>query len=264
MSRAFSQTAIEQALGGTFGRPLRFFEELGSTNTEALAWAKQGAPEGALVVTDHQTRGRGRWGRSWSSAPGKLLQFSLVLRPKLRPERLGLVTTALGVACADAIQELCGVEATIKWPNDVRISGRKVAGILVETELSGTSVDVVIAGMGINVAWGPDEIPIELRDTTTSLAIEMGERGHPSRATLLAEVVKAFELRYRSLPADADNLVTAATARSDVLGRDVTVALATDETVSGTALRLSPAGELELQTEGGLRVLSVGEIARLR
>lgn len=264
MSERFSQTTIEQALAGDFGRTLRFFEEVGSTNTEALAWAKQGAPEGALVVTDHQTRGRGRWGRSWSSAPGKLLQFSLVLRPKMRAERLGLISTALGVACADAVQELCGVQPTVKWPNDVRINGRKVAGILVETELSGTSVDIVIAGMGINVAWAAEEIPIELRDTTTSLAVEVGEAARPSRSALLAEVLKVFELRYRGLPAHADRLVAAATARSDVLGRDVTVALATDEIVRGTALRLSQAGELELQTSDGVRVLSVGEIARLR
>ncbi|MFP5351825.1 MAG: biotin--[acetyl-CoA-carboxylase] ligase, partial [Actinomycetota bacterium] len=105
-----SQATVEESLGGAFGSPLRFCEEIGSTNTEALAWAKQGAPEGALVVTNHQTQGRGRWGRSWSSAPGKLLQFSLVLRPAMEPGHLGLVTTALGVACAQAIEALCGLD----------------------------------------------------------------------------------------------------------------------------------------------------------
>lgn len=264
MSEPLSQTAIEQALTGTFGRPLRFFEEIGSTNTEASAWAKRGAPEGALVVTNHQTRGRGRWGRSWSSSPGKLLQFSLVLRPHVPLDRLGLVTTALGVACAEAIEDLCGLGPTIKWPNDVRLGGRKVAGILVETELSGTSVDVVIAGMGVNVSWAAEDIPAELRDTTTSLAAEMGTNNEPPRSALLAEVLKAFELRYCALPDEADGLVRAATVRSDVLGREVTVALATKDTVTGTALRLSHTGELELQTADGIRVLSVGEIARLR
>lgn len=264
MSEDLSQTAIEQALTGTFGRPLRFFEEVGSTNTEASAWASQGAPEGALVVTNHQTRGRGRWGRSWSSSPGKLLQFSLVLRPRMPADRLGLVTTALGVACAEAIEGLCGLEPSIKWPNDVRLGGRKLAGILVETELSGTSVDVVIAGMGVNVGWAAKDIPAELRDTTTSLAFEMGPGKEPPRSALLAEVLKAFELRYRSLPGNAARLVEVATARSDVLGREVTVALATHETVTGRAVRLSHGGELELQTDDGVRVLSVGEIARLR
>lgn len=263
MGGDLSADAIEEAVGGAFGRPLRFFEEIGSTNTEALAWAKKGAPEGAVVVTDHQTQGRGRWGRSWSSAPGKLLQFSLVLRPAMEPGHLGLVTTALGVACAEAIEQLCEVQPTIKWPNDVRIGGRKVAGILVETELAGSSVEVVVAGMGINVGWSADEVPEELRETTTSLTLA-AEGQPPDRPRLLGAILSAFEGRYRGIPARSDGLVREASARSDVLGRDVTVALATDETVSGRALRLSPLGELELETDGGIRALSVGEIARLR
>lgn len=259
-----SSEAIHDALRGGFGRPLRFLEEIGSTNTEALRWAREGAPEGALVVTDHQTQGRGRWGRSWSSTPGRLLQFSLVLRPPGPPESLGLVTTALGVACADAVQRLCDLQPTIKWPNDVRLRSRKLAGILAETELSGASVEVVVAGVGMNVSWTEDEIPVELRDTTTSLARELGPGLEPPRAALLAEVLEAFEFRYRGLPDSAPSLVEAAAARSDVLGREVTVALATDETVTGTALRLSPLGELELATDEGQRRLSVGEVARLR
>lgn len=263
MSDELSPATIESALRGVLGRPLRCFDEIGSTNTEALAWAREGAPEGALVVTNHQTQGRGRWGRSWSSAPGQLLQFSLVLRPEMAPGQLGLVTTALGVACAEAIERATGLEPTIKWPNDVRVDGRKVAGILAETELSGASVEVVIAGMGINVGWTEAEIPTEVRGTATSLRVATGDEA-PSRATLLAEVLSAFEERYRGLPQSAPSLVEAATARSDVLGREVSVALATDETVSGTAAGLSPLGELELETSDGLRTLSVGEIARLR
>lgn len=263
MTAHLSQEAIERALTGGFGSPLRFFEEIGSTNTEALSWARQGAPEGALVVTNHQTEGRGRWGRSWSSAPGKLLQFSLVLRPGLAPDQLGLVTTALGVACAEAIEELAAVEPTIKWPNDVRIGGRKVAGILVESELAGASVDIVVAGMGINVAWSEDEIPPELRDTATSLHVATSAES-PDRIDLLTAVLRNFELRYVSLPETAPAMIAAATARSDVLGRDVTVALSTDETFSGRAVGLSPQGELELETEGGITTLAVGEIARLR
>ena len=263
MTEDLTQGSIERSLRGGFGSPLRFFDQIGSTNTEALAWAKEGALEGSLVVTNHQTQGRGRWGRSWSSAPGKLLQFSLVLRPRMDPGQLGLVTTALGVACAEAIEGLTGVRPTIKWPNDVRIDGRKVAGILVETELSGSSVEVVVAGMGINVGWSTDEIPDELRETTTSLHIATG--GEPvDRVRLLGAVLAAFEARYRQLPGGAEALVRNASDRSDVLGREVTVALATDEKVSGRALRLSALGELELETDDGTRVLSAGEIARLR
>lgn len=263
MGGGLSADAVERTLRGDLGSPLRFFAEIGSTNTEALEWAKKGAPNGALVVTNHQTQGRGRWGRLWSSAPGKLLQFSLILRPRLLPGQLGLVTTALGVACAEAIEALCRVQPTIKWPNDVRIDRRKVAGILVETELSGSSVEVVVAGMGINVGWSAEEVPEELRDTTTSLHIATGGNP-PDRVELLRAVLEAFERRYRDLPGNAAVLVHDASARSDVLGREVTVALATDETVSGRAVGLSALGELELETGADLRVLSVGEIARLR
>ena len=263
MTGELSPQTIGSSLRGRFGLPLRFFDEIGSTNTEALRWASEGAPEGALVVTNHQTQGRGRWGRPWSSAPGKLLQFSFVLRPRMRPEELGLLTTALGVACAGAIRAMTDLEPTIKWPNDVRINERKLAGILVESELSGTTVDFVVAGVGVNVAWTADEVPAEIRDTATSLAIELGNK-QVSRAELLAEIVSGFEVRYLSLPGGASALIEEASARSDVLGREVTVALSTEATISGRALRLSPAGELELETADGLRTLSVGEISRLR
>src|SRR5918996_1634800 len=95
---ALNEDAIASALKGRFGRPLRAFDSVDSTNTIALEWAGEGAPEGALVVADHQTAGRGRWGRAWMSEPGAALQFSLVLRPRLGLDRLGVLGLALGLA----------------------------------------------------------------------------------------------------------------------------------------------------------------------
>ena len=262
----FDSATITNALQGGFGRPLRFVESIGSTNSAALTWAHHGAPEGAVLATDHQTEGRGRWGRGWSSSPGKLLQFSLVLRPTIPLEGLGLITTALGVACADAVESTCGLETTIKWPNDVRVNGKKLAGILVESQLAGAALEVTIAGMGVNVGWTRSEIPEEIADDATSLAAELEGTGRevPSRAALLAAILLRFEELYRPLPAGAPDLVDAATRRSDVLGHEVVVGLSDDRTVEGRAVRLLPTGELELETQDGTMALAVGEIRRLR
>ena len=246
------------------GRPHRYFEAIGSTNTEAMAWARDGAPDGAVVATGHQTEGRGRWGRAWASSPGKLLQFSIVLRPRLLLDQLGLVTTALGVACAEAIEAVCALSPAIKWPNDVRLEGGKVAGILVETHVTGPALDFAIAGIGINVGWTRDEIPGELLGSATSLAIELDGRPAPPAPRLLLELLDRFDTRYKSLPGAAPDVVAAAAQRSEVLGRDVVVALSNESTIEGRALRLGPAGELELETADGPRSVSVGEVTRLR
>jgi BirA family biotin operon repressor/biotin-[acetyl-CoA-carboxylase] ligase len=262
MSETFSADAIEQALSGHFGRPLRFFEEVDSTNTEALRWAGEGAPEGAVVATDHQRKGRGRWGRSWSSDPGKLLQFSVVLRPSFPLERAGLITTALGVACAEGIEEASGLTTTIKWPNDVRVEGRKLCGILVETHVVGRRLEAAVAGVGVNVGWSEDEIPAELAETATSIHAAGGDA--PSRAILLASILRALERRTPALHNGAGDLIAAASRRSDVLGHEVRVRLSTGAETVGLARRLTETGELDLAVPGGARVIGVGEVEQLR
>ena len=265
MPADLSTEAIDAALRGRWGRPFRYFDSIGSTNTEALAWAEAGAPEGALVVANHQTEGRGRWGRSWLSAPGSLLQFSLILRPDMPVERLGLVTTALGVACADVIEVLAGVPTGIKWPNDVIVRGRKLAGILVESKLTGPKLTTAIAGVGINVGWERAEVPDEIAERATSIAIE-SDSTPPSRADLLGAILASFESVYE-LAADPDRsgrVIDRATDRSEVLGRNVTVSFADGATVEGHALRLLDDGALELDVDGDLRALHVAEITQLR
>ena len=265
LSADLNEEAIAAALRGRFGRPLRYFEEIGSTNTEALSWAEADAPEGALVVANHQTAGRGRWGRTWLSAPGSLLQFSLILRPDLPAQNLGLVTTALGVACADVIEVLAGVPTGIKWPNDVVVRGRKLAGILVESNLRGDRLATAVAGVGINVGWTREEVPEEIAARATSIAIESDARP-PARADLLGAILASFEAVYE-LALDPDRsgrVIDRATDRSEVLGRNVTVSLPDGSTLEGHALRLLDDGALELDVDGDLRPLHVAEITQLR
>ena len=263
MTTDLSRESIEAALVSGLGRPFRFLEEVGSTNTEALMWTKEGAPHGALVVTDHQTAGRGRWSRSWVSAPGALLQFSLVLRPKLQPDELGLLTTALGVACAEGIEDACGLHASIKWPNDVRIGGKKVAGILVESHLAGGDFDAAVAGIGINVGWRADQIPPEMKDTATSVSAELAGPP-PSRAELLGATLRALEAYVDRFPEGREQLLTAAAQRSDVLGSEVTVRFSDGREIQGRAEALNDVGALVVRRPEGPTVVTVGEVEQLR
>ena len=264
--RGLSFERVDGALRGSFGRPLRFFDEIGSTNTEALAWAAEGAPEGALVVANHQTEGRGRWGRRWFSKPGALLQFSLVLRPDLSLDRYGLLGTMFGVAVADSIESLAGLETRIKWPNDVTVGGRKLCGMLIESVTSGPEVAASVVGIGMNVDLRSDDLPPEIADTATSIATELVGNEAPRAEQVLAEVLARAEDLYPLLQSDGGiaTLLERAAARSEVIGRDVTIRFSDGRSLDGRALRLTRTGALELEVDGGREVINVGEIARLR
>lgn len=220
----------------------RFFEVCDSTNRIAWEWAEEGAPEGCLVVADQQTAGRGRVGRSWFSVPGGSLLLSVVLRPQLPGEYLGLVGIAAGVAVARALGQV-GVGARLKWPNDVVLGGRKVAGVLAESR-SGPG-GFVILGVGINVAMPSEQIPPELRDEATSLAAE-GAR--VNRVELLVAFLGHFGRLYvgtsiRKPEAVLENY----RSLCDTLGRQVRVVLG-DAELRGVAVDLTPQGALMLDT----------------
>ena len=256
----FGVEALQQSLRGRYGRPFKFFRATDSTNSDALQWAAEGAPEGALVVADEQRAGRGRWGRSWIAPPNSSILFSLVLRPGGLVSGLDLLTTALGVACAHGIEEVTGLSPGLKWPNDVEIGGRKVAGILVETLINGTHEVVAVAGIGINVSWPNGEIP-----GATSIDAELARRGEEarlSRTQLLSAVLASFEGLY---PIDDPSLILRrAAARSTILGREVVVRLPSGDLVAGTAHRLLPSGALELHVDGHPLPVTSGEIQRVR
>ena len=164
-----TEAALHRALGETavVGRDLRCLPELGSTNDHLKELARQGAPEGLVVLAERQTAGRGRLGRSFQSPAGLGLWMSILLRPDCPPERLPRVTALTAVACTGAIRSICGVEAGIKWPNDLVCRGRKLCGILTELESDGQGLAVVI-GIGLNVAHRREDFPPELRETGTS------------------------------------------------------------------------------------------------
>lgn len=260
----------EQAIAGRRPRgTVRHFDEIASTNTEALEWANAEAPDGSLVVANHQTGGRGRWGRSWFSLPGKLVQFSMIVRPQLELDRHGLLTGGLGVACADAIALLTGLPTKVKWPNDVVVDDRKIAGLLVETQTIGDRITAAICGIGVNVSLVEGDLPEELRTRASSIAIELERRSlgeTPARGDLLIAIVEKIEalLPRLSDPRRHEEIVGAMREWSAILGAQVTIRDAGGVTVTGRAAQFSNDGALVLATSDGERVVHVGEIEQLR
>jgi len=177
------------------GRPARHLEETESTNREAERWAAEGAPEGALVLTEHQIGGKGRMGRAWFDLPGRSLLFSLILRPTLAAQRTPPLTFVAAIGLAETLARWVPErEIEIKWPNDVLLGGRKVAGILLEMRTEGQAVQHVILGVGVNVEGTAEEFPPEVRPLCTTVAAHAG--CPPSRLEILCGFLEAFERGY--------------------------------------------------------------------
>lgn len=258
-----------------FGRTLHVYDEVGSTNTEATVWARgenvDPAPEGAVVLTEFQTAGRGRYGRSWSADAGRNLMLSVVLRPNLPPEQFGRVTIAAGVAVAETVASFVEPHpVTIKWPNDILLDGKKTCGMLLETSFGTNpnqpSSGAVILGIGLNV--NQTDFPPDLVDTATSMRLATG-RPLP-RPTVFAKLLAELETRYdamcNALSEPTRSVWAAYEGRLDRHGNAVTLRFAgTDRTVRGYvrgitddgALRLAPSPDAPAHEE---TVLHAGEV----
>jgi len=246
--------ALRRSLAGLrLGNPLVYVPALGSTNSQAMELAHAGAAEGTLVITDHQTAGRGRVGRVWEPLPRQQLTFSLLLRPPFAPHWL-VMASALAVAAA--IEAVTGIRPEIKWPNDVLIGGLKVCGILIET-----SDGVAVLGIGVNVNGSLAEHPL-LATRATTLA---DAAGHIlAREPLAAEIIQELDARYAELLAGGEaaqsELRTAWRARLVTLGRRVVVRQGEGELI-GIAEDVAADGALLLRDEvGGQRVVTWGDV----
>jgi BirA family biotin operon repressor/biotin-[acetyl-CoA-carboxylase] ligase len=268
-----NQDRLEQTLHGLALGPLRFFERIGSTNTEALRWAEAGAPDLSLVVADEQTAGRGRLGRQWFTPPGAALAFSLVLRGPYDassnaqgdlPGRLARLTALGALAVSQALQAMYGLRAQIKWPNDVLLSGRKVCGILAEAQWQGRQLSAVILGIGINVSLASTPPEAQWLYPATSVEAELGRL--VDRWQLLRSVLENL-LVWRDRLGEAEFL-RAWEDRLAFKGEWVYIYQdASDQTSppeQGLLVGLDPAGCLQVRTQSGeLRSLNYGEL-RLR
>ncbi len=241
------------------GRDIRVFEQTTSTNDVIEKLARDGVKEGVVVFAESQTKGRGRLGRKWISPAHKGLWFSILLRPDLRPQETTQLTVASATALRRAIQSETGLKPEIKWPNDILIGGKKVAGILTELSAEVDRVKHIILGIGIDVNLNANEFPPELRKTATSLKIETGET--VSRAELAVAILRELGFDYARIcggkfPAVADEWESGCAT----IGKNVTVHVG-DRKIRGRAESLGDDGALLLRTEHGrLETITGGDV----
>jgi len=257
-------TALElRPLLGThdLGQELHCFDEVVSTNDVAKQLAEEGADHGEVVIADRQTAGRGRRGRPWASPPGRNVYFSAVLRPDLPPQRAAELTLVAAVALCHAVRR-AGVDAGIKWPNDLVVKGKKLCGILTEMAADPDRVQWVVLGVGINLNAAAADLPEELRGSATSLAIE---RGQPVPRALFAAAALTLLEEWLDLHAERGFAPIRDEWRSlsDTLGRPVRVATDGRE-IEGIAEDLDASGALLIRVGDRLEAVHSGDVHHLR
>jgi len=224
----------------------QYHAETGSTNDLALAWAQQGAVDGSLVLADSQTAGRGRADRRWVTKPGTALAMSLVLRPTAEEmDYIPRFTALAALGLVDALTKH-GLSAEVKWPNDVLIGGRKVAGVLVEAFWQGEQLEALVVGMGVNVTREALPSAEELRFPATSIEVEMGES--VERWDILAGILQSI-LSYRTI-LTTTAFVEAWNEKLALKGQRVAFRLPDGKVSSVRVLAVQPDGRLALQVEG--------------
>ena len=233
---------------GSFGRPQHHFAVTDSTNERARSLALAGAPSGTVVTAEEQTAGRGRRGRSWSAPRGKALLYSAILRPLGREH--GLLPLAVPLAVCEAVESLAPVRCAVKWPNDVWMEERKVAGVLIEAH----PPEWAVIGIGLNVAVEPGELPADLRHPATSI-------GHG--ATVDAALAGVNERLGRWVEASREAVLEEFRARDALRGRDLRGegAGGAADSGAGVAEGIDEGGNLAVVPRGGDRLtLGAGEV----
>lgn len=255
--------ASSRVRGDTAGWSVTHVAETGSTNADLVRRAARGASHGEVLVADVQHQGRGRMGRVWQAPPGTALLFSALLRlPAIPVARRGWVGAVLGLAIVAAVWDRTGIEAGLKWPNDVLIGGSKVAGIL--AEMAGD--DVVVVGAGLNVSVAAAALP---RADATSLVLSGADPARCDRDVLLAAILDrygALLARWQAAGGDID----ASGLRAEYLrscftvGSHVALHLPDGTTVTGRAIDVAPDGSIVIGSGGSLRHFAAGDVQHLR
>lgn len=233
------------------GKTIHYFHTLDSTNAKAYQLALNGAEEGEVVIAEFQEKGRGRLGRHWFSPPFLNLYVSIILRPKISPHQASLITLMAAVATADAIQKFSGLLPLIKWPNDILLHDRKVAGLLNEIHSEMDRIHFVILGIGVNLNMSEKMFSKEIRSVATSLKIEMGQT--ISRKAFLQSLLQELEKWYTIFIKEGNAIILKAWRdRAHIKGRRVKVT-SFGEKLVGMAVDVDSDGALILETEDGKR-----------
>ena len=241
------------------GQELFYFDSIDSTNTKAKELAEAGYPNGTLVVSDSQSAGKGRRGRSWESPSGTGIFMTLMLKPDINPNNASMLTLVAALAVAKAISEITGEKALIKWPNDIVMNGKKVCGILTEMSAQFDYINHIVIGIGINVH--NETFPDELKETASSLMLECGGRRF-RRAEIVEKTMEYFEKYYEVYlqTEDLSALVKEYNAILVNMQKNVRV-LDPKEPFEGKAMGITPKGELIVDTWESRKLVSSGEVS---
>jgi BirA family biotin operon repressor/biotin-[acetyl-CoA-carboxylase] ligase len=259
MIEASRVAALVRQRGLSLGSELNVAAVTVSTNDDALAAARAGAPHGATFVAEQQTKGRGRRGASWLSAPGESLTFSVLLRPNLPAERTSALSLAVGLAVRESVARRVSAPVLVKWPNDVLAEQKKLAGVLIESQIGASGLEALVVGIGINVATR--ELPVEIADLATSLAL-LGAVD-VDRESLLVDLLGSLETRVDEYVASGLAPMLAALRAHDALyGKRVRAELGNDS-VRGVAGGIDESGALIIVDDAGTRHAIVSGMVRL-
>lgn len=241
------------------GNSVYYFKEVNSTNDIAKELAEEGKPEGSIVIAEKQLKGRGKQNRLWFSPKGGLW-FSLILRPHWEVNEISKSTLIAAVSVCETIQKITELYPQIKWPNDIYLSGKKIAGILTEVSIKNNCVDYLILGIGINVNIPQEKFPKELSNTATSLFIELGKK--VSLYRLLSIFLSIFENYYLNFEKDLeDSIIAKWRSFSDTLGKLIYSTDKNGNPITGYALDVASDGSLIVQTVyGEVKKIIGGEI----
>jgi len=264
MSNPINEERIHEALRSkTFGRWVACFDTVDSTNRFAKHLAAQGRPEGTLVYAEQQTAGRGRWSRTWDSPRGHGLWFSLLLRPKKGCRSLTCLTLLGATSVAHVLERVAGVKVLVKWPNDIYVQGKKLAGILTEVSQNQRDLLYAVMGIGVNVNQSEVDFSDDIRERAISLS--MVTHSDHDRLTLLIDLLAQLENDYRKAETNGfDFVLNRWVSRSFILGKEVLIRL-NSHSMKGVVRAFHSNGDIVLATEDGREHrLSDGEIVEVR
>jgi BirA family biotin operon repressor/biotin-[acetyl-CoA-carboxylase] ligase len=239
---------IQAGLGTEqIGKEIYTLPQASSTNEVAFGLALKGAEEGTVVLSELQTKGKGRMGRTWESPAGLNIYLSIILRPRIVPSKTPLITLMSAVACAEAINEVTGLLPAIKWPNDLLVEGKKLGGILTEADMELDRINFVIVGMGINVNMARVMFPPSIMDTATSLQVVLGRE--ISKIALIQSLLRHLEQWYQRLARGRGEEVTRRWKELSLVKAQQIEVTSLGEVVRGTALDIDEDGALLVQTD---------------
>lgn len=253
---------IKEGLKTEFvGCEIVFLEKVDSTNLYAKRIAEKGFCDGTVILADEQLKGKGRLGRTWVSPKDKGIWMSIMLKPNISPSQAAKVTLLTACAVNSAIMQTCGLEAKIKWPNDIVYNGKKLCGILTEMSAELDEINYLIIGIGINVNLDKADFSEELCSTATSIKIEKGI--NVSRKSLVKDILSYFETYYKVFlkTGSISQFLTEYREKSAVIGREVSV-ISSKAQLKGKVLDISDEGQLLIQLEDGtIKEIISGEVS---